>query len=212
MYAVARFLRFASRSALRSSSHTKPTHRVSVLRGIPATRFSSGSGRGSQPARPSAASGIAALLVGAVGWALLGPREAHAEERATQEEPRKISLSEIHEHRRGADALWGFKGDRVYDITDWVPNHPGGDVILRAAGGNVEPYWNIFTIHQKQDVYDILEQYFVGVIDPRDLVDGRVASEQIDDPFATDPERDPRLRKHSDRPCNAETPASELGT
>jgi sulfite oxidase len=28
----------------------------------------------------------------------------------------------------------------VYDITDWIAGHPGGEVILRAAGGSVEPY------------------------------------------------------------------------
>jgi len=30
-------------------------------------------------------------------------------------------------------------------------------VILRAAGGAIDRYWDIFTIHKKQDVYDILE-------------------------------------------------------
>lgn len=83
-------------------------------------------------------------------------------------------------------------------------------MILRAAGGNIDPYWKIFSIHQKQDVYDVLEQYFIGVIDPRDLVDGQIPAQEVDDPFITDPQRDPRLIVHTDRPCNAETPQEAL--
>lgn len=84
-------------------------------------------------------------------------------------------------------------------------------MILRAAGGSIDPYWKIFSIHQKQDVYDILEQYFIGTVDSRDLVDGQVPAQNIDDPFVNDPERDARLLCHTDRPCNAETPCGELG-
>jgi sulfite oxidase len=83
---------------------------------------------------------------------------------------------------------------------------------LRAVGGNIDPYWNIFTIHQKQDVFDILEQYFIGKIDPRDLADGKPPAGEIEDPFARDPERDATLIIRSARPCNAETPTQELGS
>ncbi|KAG9749044.1 phosphoglycerate mutase-like protein, partial [Aureobasidium melanogenum] len=99
-----------------------------------------------------------------------------------------------------------------YDITDWVPNHPGGEVILRAVGGNIEPYWNIFTIHKKQEVYDILEQYLIGKVDPRDLVEGKAPNDEVDDPFKKDPERSDALIVRSSRPCNAETPKDQLET
>ncbi|KAL9060971.1 MAG: hypothetical protein Q9162_000415 [Coniocarpon cinnabarinum] len=119
-------------------------------------------------------------------------------------------LSEVREHGGNAKRVWVIKGECVYDITDWIPNHPGGEVILRAAGNNIDQYWDIFSIHQKQDVYDILEQYLIGVIDPQDLIDGKVPDDAIDDPFKTDPERDERLKILSSRPCNAETPQNEL--
>ena len=77
--------------------------------------------------------------------------------------------------------------DKVYDITDWVGAHPGGEVILRAAGSSIEPYWNIFSIHKTPYVREILEQYLVGRIHPDDLVDGRPSQEAIEDPFETDP-------------------------
>jgi sulfite oxidase len=50
----------------------------------------------------------------------------------------------------------------VYDITDWIPAHSGGEIIRRAAGGSIEPYWDIFSIHKTQYVRDILDQYVVG--------------------------------------------------
>ncbi|KAI9689273.1 MAG: hypothetical protein M1820_010184 [Bogoriella megaspora] len=125
----------------------------------------------------------------------------------------KIRLSEVREHGVGAKSIWVTKGTNVYDITEWIESHPGGEVILRAAGGSIDPYWKIFTIHQKQDVYDILESYLIGTIDPLDLDEnGNVPANSIVDPFQTDPARDPRLLVHSNRPCNAETPARELGT
>lgn len=126
--------------------------------------------------------------------------------------PRTIRLSEVKAHGAKAERRWVVKGTKVYDITDWIPNHPGGEVILRAVGGVIDPYWEIFTIHKKKDVYEILEQYYLGDLDPRDLVDGKVPSDDIEDPFQNDPRRDPRLVVHSDRPFNAETAPADLGT
>ena len=144
--------------------------------------------------------------------------DAYAEAPQEQEEreleqpagKRIIRLDELKEHGQDAERPWVARGTSVYDITDWIGGHPGGDVILRAAGSSVEPFWKIFTIHQKQDVYDILESYRIGSIDPQDLTDGQLPAESIEDPFIDDPARDPRLQTHTDKPCNAETPASEL--
>lgn len=121
-------------------------------------------------------------------------------------------LEEVRKHGRNAEEKWITKGGRVYNITDWIPGHPGGDVILRAVGGAVDSYWNIFTIHKKQEVYDVLEDFYIGDVDPQDLVDGQVPIEDIDDPFKNDPKRDERLVVHSERPFNAETPTEQLNT
>ncbi|TVY43137.1 putative sulfite oxidase, mitochondrial [Lachnellula subtilissima] len=123
---------------------------------------------------------------------------------------RRIRLDEVKEHGPDSESPWVVRGQSVYDITDWVAGHPGGEVILRAAGGSVEPYWKIFSIHQKQEVYDILEQYRIGCVDERDLVDGQVPADSIIDPFIDDPRRDKKLVVLSARPCNAETPGDEL--
>lgn len=126
-------------------------------------------------------------------------------------QPRKrIRLDEVKAHGPDSESPWVVRGQSVYDITEWVAGHPGGEVILRAAGGSVEPYWKIFSIHQKQEVYDILEQYLIGCVDERDLVDGQVPADSIIDPFINDPRRDGKLLVLSATPCNAETPGEEL--
>ena len=123
-----------------------------------------------------------------------------------------IRLADVKTHGEDSDEKWVIKGTKVYNITDWVSAHPGGEVILRAVGGTIDKYWDIFSIHKKQDVYDILESYYIGDLDPQDLVNGQVPSEDIDDPFQSDPKRDPRLLVHSERPCNAESPPECLDT
>jgi sulfite oxidase len=122
----------------------------------------------------------------------------------------RFRLSEVRKHDAKSGSPWVTHEDKVYDITDWVGAHPGGDVILRAAGGSIDPYWNIFTIHKSPYVLEILDQYKIGFIDIADLVDGKPGAEAIEDPFADDPTRDPRLLTLTAKPRNAEPPASEL--
>ena len=134
-------------------------------------------------------------------------REVEAESSASS---KFIRLAEVRDHGAKAERRWVVKGTKVYDITDWIPNHPGGEVILRAVGGVIDTYWDIFSIHKKQDVYDVLDQYYIGELDPQDLVNGKVPEDDIEDPFMTDPQRDSQLILHTERPCNAEAPLSSL--
>ncbi|KAI0827521.1 Oxidoreductase, molybdopterin-binding domain-containing protein [Hypoxylon sp. FL0890] len=122
----------------------------------------------------------------------------------------RYRLSEVKEHGPKSENPWVIYEDKVYDITEWVPAHPGGEVILRAAGGSIEPYWNIFSIHKSPYVREILEQYLVGKVHPDDLENGRPLQDHIEDPFESDPVRDPRLKMHTEKPCNAETPGEVL--
>jgi len=122
----------------------------------------------------------------------------------------RYRLSDIRKHDARSEAPWVTWGDKVYDITEWIEAHPGGDVILRAAGGSIDPYWDIFTIHKAPHVYEILSQYLIGYVDAADLLDGKPRAERIQDPFDQDPVRDERLLTHTAKPRNAEPPAGEL--
>jgi cytochrome b involved in lipid metabolism len=48
----------------------------------------------------------------------------------------------IHDGKK-TDRVWMSYGGYVYDVTDFIENHPGGQQkILLAAGGAIEPYWH----------------------------------------------------------------------
>ena len=56
-----------------------------------------------------------------------------------------------------------FKGE-TYDITDFIPNHPGGSVIQKAINNNLEDVWkeNGVEWHMNNSrVMDTLAQYKV---------------------------------------------------
>ncbi|KAK6829731.1 hypothetical protein PG987_010315 [Apiospora arundinis] len=123
----------------------------------------------------------------------------------------RYRLSKIkEEHGPKSSQPWVVFEDKVYNITDWIPTHPGGDVILRAAGGSIEPYWDIFSIHKQPYVRELLDQYCVGKVHPDDLENGRPRMNDIEDPFVADPVRDPRLLQLTSKPCNAETVGQDL--
>ena len=53
--------------------------------------------------------------------------------------------------------------DGVYDITDFIGQHPGGAKrIMLAAGGSVDSFWAMYAQHQKKEVAQLLEGYRIG--------------------------------------------------
>ncbi|CAK7238372.1 hypothetical protein SEUCBS140593_010600 [Sporothrix eucalyptigena] len=126
----------------------------------------------------------------------------------------RFRLADVRKHDAKSGSPWVTSGDKVYDITDWVAAHPGGDVILRAAGHSIDPYWAIFTIHKAPHVREILETYLIGFVDIADLdTHGKpkiAAGEALEDPFASDPTRDERLIVLTQKPCNAEPAPPQL--
>ena len=55
--------------------------------------------------------------------------------------------------------VWVTYKSMVYDITEYINSHPGGqDKILMSGGGALEPYWTFYPLHKHQTVLDILEQ------------------------------------------------------
>lgn len=101
-------------------------------------------------------------------------------------------LSEITARRTADTGVWVTFGEGVYDITDFMIGHPGGDKIGLAAGGSVEPFWDLYAIHHTEHVYAILETLRVGNIDPADMVS--TAPPSGEDPYSHEPRRHPALQ------------------
>ncbi|CAH2002488.1 unnamed protein product [Acanthoscelides obtectus] len=119
----------------------------------------------------------------------------------------EYTIEEVSKHNTQESRIWVTYKEGVYDITDFVPGHPGGDQILMAAGSSVEPFWVLYGIHENQHVYDILEKYRIGNLDKHDA---QTFTQNMEDPYSSDPKRHPVLKPASVKPFNAEPPPSLL--
>lgn len=72
-----------------------------------------------------------------------------------------FSQEEVTKHRTLKDGVWVTYKGGVYDITEFVSVHPGGDKILLAAGGALEPFWALYAVHNQEHVLDMLSEYKV---------------------------------------------------
>ncbi|XP_037535554.1 sulfite oxidase, mitochondrial [Nematolebias whitei] len=119
-----------------------------------------------------------------------------------------FSHDEVTKHRTLEDGVWVTYKGSVYDITEFVAMHPGGNKILLAAGGALEPFWALYAVHNQEHVLEILSQYKVGELSEEDQKKQRVAEQT--DPFASDPERHPVLHVNTHKPFNGEPPPEIL--
>jgi len=116
------------------------------------------------------------------------------------------TMEEVSKHTSKENRIWVTYKDGVYDITDFIVNHPGGsDKIMLAAGKAIDPFWRIYQQHEGRDTaVQMLAKMRIG-----DLADP-VKVELGDDPYDADPERHPGLIFHNNKPCNAELPPEML--
>ena len=74
------------------------------------------------------------------------------------------SWSEVEKHNTG-DNCWIVYKDGVYDVTEFVPKHPGGKFTLSTAAGQDITYL-MQTSHIMNDYpFDILKKYKIGTIE-----------------------------------------------
>lgn len=110
--------------------------------------------------------------------------------------------------------VWMSYGGMVYDVTDFISNHPGGsERILMAAGSAMEPFWNVYRQHFASDLpMRLMEKMVIGRLNEKDqeVIDAKMEAIADDDPYAYEPKRNPNLKIHSDQPMNAEVPEEIL--
>lgn len=70
-----------------------------------------------------------------------------------------FNANEVALHNKENDC-WIIVDDKVYDITDYINDHPGGDSILKNAGGD-----STVGVHGPQhppSMWDVLKLYYIG--------------------------------------------------
>lgn len=109
--------------------------------------------------------------------------------------------SDVSKHDNKS-SFWVTYKHGVYDITKFLPSHPGGEQILNAGGLSVEPFWNVYGMHKTDEILKMLETYRIGNLHEEDVTD-----HSDDEMWANEPIRDRRLIVKSLRPFNAEIPS-----
>jgi sulfite oxidase len=119
------------------------------------------------------------------------------------------TYDEVKDHTSSDNGIWVTYGDGVYDITGFISSHPGGDLLLMAAGSSLEPYWDIYTVHKSHETLELLESMRIGNIDASTIpVDEDRHHEEVDEQWMNEPlNRHPALIHNQTKPFNAEPPS-----
>jgi len=75
---------------------------------------------------------------------------------------KKYTMNEVSKHNKEHDA-WLVINNKVYDVTAWVPNHPGGKIIMKGVGKDATDLFNQIG----HDLYakNKLKTFQIGILD-----------------------------------------------
>lgn len=89
---------------------------------------------------------------------------------------KEYSLKQVSKHNT-ADSCWVVYEDKVYDVTEFIQDHPGGDdLILDYAGQDVTNVMKDVLEHEHSDAaYEILSEYLIGSITEKEEEFGKLS-------------------------------------
>lgn len=138
-------------------------------------------------------------------------------EEAVTEEPQRVlpvySISEVKSHDSKDKRVWVVYENLVYDVTDFIDYHPGGELIMLAAGDFLDPFWNTFPRqHLNPETKGILSEFLIGKLDQSSM-EGDGSSRRVElngfDSIPAD-RRPENYTVHTERPFNAESTTEAL--
>jgi len=123
---------------------------------------------------------------------------------------KEYTMDEVGEHDSVEKRVWVTYNNGVYDITEFIPLHPGADKLMMAAGGGMEPFWAMYAFHKTdKNVCRLLEEYRIGNLNTDDVQKQKETHKGgAGDPFANDPKRHRAIIVNNPKPFNGETPLS----
>ena len=75
---------------------------------------------------------------------------------------KKYTIAEVAKHNKKSDA-WIIYRNKVYDITKWIPKHPGGNIILSGLGKDIT---TMFTnVGHSSNAISIMKSFMIGSLD-----------------------------------------------
>jgi cytochrome b involved in lipid metabolism len=86
-------------------------------------------------------------------------KESNDIKKESKDNKKEYTLEEISKHKKKSDAWLAISG-KVYDITKWIDNHPGGDIIMKGAGKDATKMFK--AIGHSSDSTKILKTLYIG--------------------------------------------------
>ncbi|XP_050293038.1 sulfite oxidase, mitochondrial-like isoform X2 [Anthonomus grandis grandis] len=120
------------------------------------------------------------------------------------------SLKEIRKHDSKETRIWVTFREGVYDITDYIKKHPGGEkILISAIGGQLEPLWTMYPFHEHRAILQTLEMHRIGNLALEDQIDDPFKF--FDDPYINDPVMHSDNHVVVEKPYIGSGPLSRLG-
>jgi 4-hydroxysphinganine ceramide fatty acyl 2-hydroxylase len=76
---------------------------------------------------------------------------------------RIYTLEDVANHRT-AESCWVVHSGKVYDITAFLPDHPGGDdIVIEHSGQEVDDFMNDPAFHDHSDsAFEMMPEFCIG--------------------------------------------------
>jgi cytochrome b involved in lipid metabolism len=83
-----------------------------------------------------------------------------------------ITRKEVEKHNSFEKGVWVTYEDSVYDITQFISNHPGGkEKLMEVAGQDIASKWAIYAHHKTSLlVSDLLKEMKIGILPKNDII------------------------------------------
>ncbi|OMJ90020.1 hypothetical protein SteCoe_7699 [Stentor coeruleus] len=85
--------------------------------------------------------------------------EKNIQDQDSGPQEKTYSLIDLRTHNKNSDCWMALEG-KVYDVTKYISSHPGGDIILNAAGTDGTEFFKSY--HPWVDPQEYVGKYFLG--------------------------------------------------
>nr|CAD7451987.1 unnamed protein product [Timema tahoe] len=74
-----------------------------------------------------------------------------------------FTLEELRKHTTAQSKIWISLDQGVFDITDYIEQHPeDSKILMMAAGGPLDPFLHMYPIYKEPQVLDLLTKHRIG--------------------------------------------------